>query len=196
MIGLTERELQIIHDREFLLAKAKVTAKIEGLLSKAREELKRSFSESNLIFPEKATFKSTKISRGENYLGLPYLMLDHPAIFRRDNTFAFRTMFWWGNFFSATLHLEGESLEYYRHKIIDQLNGLLDREIYICVGETPWHHHYGADNYQLLTDDHKSGIRECSFLKLNRKMELNEWQGLPGFSDNFLKLLLELLTVK
>ena len=42
---------------------------------------------------------SPKISRGEQYLGLPYVMLDYPRIFSKENVFAIRTFFWWGNYF-------------------------------------------------------------------------------------------------
>jgi hypothetical protein len=49
-----------------------------------------------------------KISRGENYQLLPYIILDYPSYFSRNNIFAVRTMFWWGNFFSITLHLSGD----------------------------------------------------------------------------------------
>jgi len=50
---------------------------------------------------------SPKISRGENYLGLPYLVLDYPRLFRPDAVLAIRTFFWWGHFFSSTLQLSG-----------------------------------------------------------------------------------------
>ena len=34
-------------------------------------------------------------------------MLDYPALFKKDEIFALRTMFWWGNFMSITLLLSG-----------------------------------------------------------------------------------------
>ncbi len=36
-------------------------------------------------------------------------MLDYPRAFGRDSIFACRTFFWWGRFFSLTLHLAGRS---------------------------------------------------------------------------------------
>ena len=60
------------------------------------------------FFCNLAIVQSTpKIAKGENYLQLPYVLLDYPRCFDKENIFAIRTMFWWGNFFSITLHLSG-----------------------------------------------------------------------------------------
>lgn len=155
-----------------------------------REELVHCAKESKYSFPEGIDLITGKISRGEKYLNLPYMVLDYPALFKTENIFAYRTMFWWGNFFSATLHLEGLSLERVRNKISTNLNKLTGKRIYICTGETPWHYHYGKDNYELLTQDHYDFINKCGFLKLSRKIDLKDWKHLLEFSRDFLGLLL------
>ena len=192
---INPRELEIIQDTEFLLTKAQALSKIEKLLVEVRTELKEIVRQTTIPFPEISEFKKGKISRGENYLGLPYLVLDYPAIFSRENTFAYRTMFWWGNFFSATLHLEGETLSRYRCQLIEQFDKLLDNQIYIGVGATPWQYHYGADNYMPLTHEHKDFLASCRFLKLSKKIELKEWEKVPRFSGEYLKFLLNILRV-
>src|SRR5450631_2869683 len=48
-----------------------------------------------------------RISKGENYKGLPWVVLDYPRAFGRLDVLAVRTLFWWGNYFSVTLHLKG-----------------------------------------------------------------------------------------
>jgi hypothetical protein len=87
MLELTERELVLIQDQEFLLAKARASAKIYNLLSKTRQELKKLIEKSSLTNEQKSAFKTHKISRGENYMGLPYQVLDYPAIFSQKDTF-------------------------------------------------------------------------------------------------------------
>ena len=73
-----------------------------------QENVNRGFN-----LPEEVLIQSPKISRGENYNGLPYVMLDYPRCFGKEDVFAMRTMFWWGNFFSITWHLKGKySKEY------------------------------------------------------------------------------------
>jgi hypothetical protein len=193
MLDLTERELFIIQDQEFLLAKARASAKIYSLLSKTREELKKLVESSGINTEQKSAFKTDKISRGENYLGLPYQVLDYPAFFSQKDTFAYRTMFWWGNFFSATLHLEGQFLERFRKQILQSLDELVKMELFISVGATPWEYHYGVDNYLPLSIDHQKHIDSCSFLKLSRKQSLENWKQLPEFSSQFLNQLMGIL---
>ena len=194
MIQLSDQEFKIIQDKELLITKANAISKIEGILSETRNKLRKSLSESSLTFPEKTLFKTNKISRGENYLGLPYLVLDYPAIFSKEDIFAFRSMFWWGNFFSSTLHLEGKFLHHYRKKIIKNLELLKDQDVYIGIGDSPWHYHYGNDNYELLADSHYKHIEKCTFLKISKKFELNECESFPEYAVNFFNQMVFILT--
>ena len=193
MIGLTERELAIIQDQEFLLTKARASAKIYNILSKTQDELKKIVDNSVLTEEQKKVFKSNKISKGENYMGLPYQVLDYPAYFSQKDSFAFRTMFWWGNFFSSTIQLEGQFLEHFREQIIKSLDELVKSEIFICIGDDPWQYHFGKDNYTPLAHDHETFIVNCSFLKLSKKTGLGEWQDLPQWSAKFLHQVLKIL---
>ena len=189
MNRLTDLEFEIIQDKTFLLTKARAISKIESVLSETRKELKTFLIENPLHYPELSHFKTDKISKGENYLGLPYLVLDYPAVFSKENIFAYRTMFWWGNFFSTTIHMEGEPLNYYRKTIAKNIDRLIDSKVYICTGETPWQYHYGKDNYELASEHHQSLIEECNFLKLSKKIDLTEWERLPEISLQFFEML-------
>ncbi len=190
---LTEKELLIIQDTDFLLTKATVLEKVNVLLGQTREELKECAEHSNFSFPDGTDLLNGKISKGENYKNLPYMVLDCPALFTTKTVLAYRTMFWWGNFFSATLHLEGTALNYYRNSIIINLNKLLKKDIYIGIGDTPWQYHYEKDNYIPLTENHKNFINNCKFLKLSKKIELKKWNYVSEFSTNFFELILSVL---
>ncbi|MCH7724311.1 MAG: hypothetical protein IIA49_06905 [Bacteroidetes bacterium] len=193
---LTEKELLILQDTDFLLTKATVLEKINTLLRQTREELKGCVENSNFSFPDGTDLLNGKISKGENYKNLPYMVLDYPALFTTKTVFAYRTMFWWGNFFSATLHLEGIALNYYRNSITINLNKLLEKDVYIGVGDTPWQYHYEKDNYIPLTENHKYFINNCKFLKLSKKLELKKWNDVPEFSTNFFELILPVLKLR
>ena len=193
---LTEKEILILQDKDFLLTKATVLEKITELLGHTREDLKRTVENSNFSFPDGTNLLNGKISKGENYKNLPYMVLDYPTLFAKNSTFAYRTMFWWGNFFSATLHLEGVALNYYRNSITTNLDRLLKKDVYIGVGVTPWQYHYNKDNYALLNDIHYDFISNCKFLKLSKKIELKKWSEAPEFSTNFFKLLLSVLKLR
>ncbi|UCH66717.1 MAG: hypothetical protein JSW63_06220 [Ignavibacterium sp.] len=191
---ITEKELSILRDTNFLLTKSAVLEKIYNLLEDTRTELIKVVNSSDFPFPKGTDTVTGKISRGENYKNLPYMVLDYPTLFSNESSFAFRTMVWWGNFFSSTLHLEGEALGKCRKELVDNINKLLDQEIFIGVGDTPWQYHYGEDNYLPITKEHSKFISNCKFLKLSKKIEINEWQKLPLFTSNYFDLMLSILS--
>lgn len=196
MIPLSEREIEVIKDKDFLRIKRSALSKIEELLSQTQIVLSKSIHNSTHQFPLKTNFSPAKISRGENYRGLPYLVLDYPSTFSKENIFAFRTMFYWGNFFSVTIHLQGESLDHYRNRIAENFNFILGKNVFISVGETPWEYHYESDNYIPLLKEHQGLIEQSSFLKLSKKIELKNWEQVPEFAFEFLETLLGVLMPK
>ncbi|MDA3861503.1 MAG: hypothetical protein PF445_09775 [Melioribacteraceae bacterium] len=191
MINITDNELNTIMDDEFLLIKTKVIPKIEGLLSESKIELMNLLDSSP---PHLHPTNKGKISKGESYRNLPFVILDFPSVFEKENIFAYRTMFWWGNFFSSTLHLQGKHLEFYRTKLISNFDKLLKNDIYICVATTPWEYHYEEDNYEKLTSKHKNLILKSNFIKLSKKIELEEFASVPKLTSDFLSYLINILT--
>jgi len=194
-MDFTEKDLHILEDADFLLAKSSILKKIYNLLEKTKTRLIKIVEESDFSFPEGTDIVMGKISRGENYKNLPYMVIDYPTLFTNENSFAFRTMFWWGNFFSSTLQLEGRSLNEYRKIIGNNIDKLLDKNIFIGVGETPWEYHYNEDNYLILTKDHIKIINNCNFLKLSKNISLSDWERLPAFASGFLKLMISVLSI-
>jgi hypothetical protein len=188
----TDRELQVIHDSEFLQTKSRAISKVQDLLMDVRSELRKSFNQAGLENILEDTQLSGKISKGENYRGLPYLVLDYPAIFRKDDVFAFRTMFWWGNFYSSTLHLQGSFLERFRKQIVKNVDLLGELELNLCVNDTPWEYHYESDNYRPLSSDDLDILSNHYFLKISRRFELESWQSLP---DEVVRLFSKLMTM-
>lgn len=190
---LTNKELSLIQDSDFLLTKVKIISKIFRLLENTENNLREIINNTTFKFPLGTKIKYGKISKGEAYLNLPYLILDYPTLFSNADIFAYRTMFWWGNFFSATLHLQGESLKIFRNKIIDNYKHLLNQNIYICVADNPWEYNYKKNNYVLLKNSNNDILNSHPFIKLSKKLELNEYKNLQKFSSDFFKLLLDIL---
>lgn len=192
---LTEREFNVLSDTDFLLTKVQVISKMEQLLSDTRSELRKVVGNEQFLFPNDADKVAGKISKGENYQGLPYLVLDYPAYFTKADIFVFRTMFWWGNFFSCTLHLQGDSLNQYRGKLIAHLGTLKEQdEIYISVGENPWQYHYNTDNYKLISTIDETHIINARFIKISIKIPLSDWSEVPEQTTSFLKMVLKVLS--
>ena len=190
---LSEKEKKIISDREFLISKMSIIGKVQSLFENVRDELNKTISSSDFSFPEYVDAEIGKIFRGENYRSLPYVVLDYPKYFSELDTFAFRTMFWWGNFFSTTLHIDGKSADNFRSIIFSNAVKLIDENIFICVNDTPWEYHYEKDNYMLLERDNLALINEVEFIKLSKKYDLDKYNRLPIEASEFLRFCIDLI---
>lgn len=129
--------------------------------------------------PEVAANSSPKISKGEKYEGLPWVMLDYPRAFGREDTWAIRTFFWWGHFFSITLHLRGYWQQHYAGLIRANRAVLQQHDFYICIAEDEWQHHFEESNYIPLQqlDEHSVDklLSGNDFCKLSAKIPLEQW---------------------
>ena len=107
-IHLSADELQLVQNAQLLLTKNTIIEKVYALFGELASELQQSSIYATRNLPAELLTLGPKISRGEKYKGLPYVMLDYPRCFGKEDIFAVRTFFWWGNFFSVTLHLKGK----------------------------------------------------------------------------------------
>lgn len=180
-IDFSKKEISLMQDREFLFTKIKIGKKIEELMGKVEQMLYPSIQE--YPWPEEILSKSGKISKGENYQGLPYYMLDFPRRFGKEGVFSFRTMFWWGNFFSATLHLSGKFLANSRSKLVANIDDIISSETFICVNSDPWEYHNGNDNYQPASQFDGPQLQSLfatkPFVKISYSWPLEEYNQLP-----------------
>lgn len=178
-IQLSEAEAELMQNAEVILTKNRVLEKMKQLLEGVYEEQQVTVERSmkgHMLFDVPG-----KISRGENYLGLPYLILDYPR--RSDEgLFFIRTMFWWGRSFSSTLHLSGSYKLNYLDKIQNSY-GLL-RDFSIGIHENPWIHHFEKDNYRLLAGLSEKEFRDAcasgDHLKLGMPVSLGDWPQASG----------------
>lgn len=180
-IRLSQKEREIILDTSFILTKRAVIEKISSMLTELQAEERKWLA---IHFPENEfTLSAPKISKGENYLGLPYLVLDYPRMFGQEDILAIRTLFWWGNYFSATLHLAGgHKIKYCENVILDYYK-LKDNGFSVCINSDQWSHEFTPANYILLnTIDQKEFRQICeegSFIKIAKKIPLDDWENLP-----------------
>ena len=171
--------------------------KMKWLLQQCQDEQAVLFKNVHSSLPFEIFVTSAKISKGENYDGLPWLMLDHPRHFEKHNAFAIRTLFWWGNFFSITLHLSGKYKEQYAANIISQYDTLNQNNFYLCVNNTEWEHHFEKTNYIPVNkagiDAFQQIINEKSFIKLSVKINLDQWENLPEQVVSITKTIMKML---
>lgn len=179
---LTPEEYGIVTNSQFLLVKADVVAKVRAEFEGLQTMYSNIWEGEGVAFPKTGL---PKISRGENYNGLPYLVLDYPAVFGKENILAFRTMFWWGNFFSITLHLQGTYKEQYQQAVERSLHENKPPGLYVSCNKSAWEYHYGEDNYLTVDSLDNSTIstllNKNEFIKLSAKLDLADYGQLQGF---------------
>ena len=119
---------------------------------------------------------SPKISRGENYRGLPWVMLDYPRIFGREDVLAIRTMFWWGHAFSVTLHLKGKYLQRMLPVLECDWAGLAAAGFHVGISEDEWRHEHAEDTYRPLGGKEDLAGNGLDFLKLSATLGIDRWE--------------------
>ncbi|TMI64786.1 MAG: hypothetical protein E6H07_02395 [Bacteroidetes bacterium] len=196
-IQFSELEQSLMRNAEWILTKNAIMEKMKWLLQDCQDEQAALFSNMHSSLPAEIFITSAKISKGENYDGLPWLMLDYPRHFEKENSFAIRTLFWWGNFFSVTLHLSGKYKEQYAANIISQYDTLNQNDFYLCVNNTEWEHHFEKTNYIPVNktdiDAFLQIINEKNFIKLSVKIDLYQWENLPEQVVSITKTIMEML---
>jgi hypothetical protein len=181
-IQFSDAEQRLMRDPGVILTKNKVIAGIVKLFAELQHSLDEKGKNDKILQPY--LHNNAKISKGENYLGLPYVILDHPRYFDGKNVFAIRTMFWWGNFFSITLHLSGEEKNKFQPKIEKAKQKLSEMHAFIGTNEDPWQHHFQNDNYRAVSELSKQDfLKHCwqhDHLKIAVKWPLQEISGIES----------------
>lgn len=195
-IQFSENELNVATDIGFILTKNRIIEKVYdsfGLLSE------RYIKRSSGLLPFEVLSTLPKIARGENYNDLPYVMLDYPRFFSKDDVFAIRSMFWWGNDLSITLHLKGKFKTGYQHKL-NRLNQYKDQAWYLQLSENEWLHHKTPQTHQKIDDFTftTSTIQdvETGFIKIAAFYPLTQWNAATGFFEKSFTAIVEALSEK
>jgi hypothetical protein len=169
-VKLSAAEIDLAKNSHFILTKNKIINHVYELFGSLSNMYIHGLEANNNI-PKEVLAVSPKISRGENLEGLPWVMLDCPRFFNHEDVFAIRTLFWWGNFFSITLHLKGK---YFNAKIIQAFA----KDWSICINENEWRNDFETDNYKTLSDCTSTTIEKLNFIKIAKRISLNDWENI------------------
>src|SRR6185436_17772277 len=149
-IQLLPAEMELVSSPDIILTKNAILQKIKLFLEAIQLKQLDILKDYSSQLSEEVLKISPKISRGENYKGLPWLVLDNPRHFQHNNIFAIRTMFWWGNFFSITLHLSGKNKTSIIKKISENILVLKENHFYVYAGNNEWEHDLDPASYKKL----------------------------------------------
>jgi len=174
-LHFSAEEIELLKNQQWLLTKNTIIGKVYVLMGHLSERLQADLADA----PLDLTLAGPKISMGENYKGLPYVMLDYPRYFKSDEICALRTFFWWGHFISVTLHLKG----IYKEKIEDVWNELqpllIEQNFRVSIDGSEWDHDVDAGFYHAISHADNipsiNSLKAASFLKISSVISLEEW---------------------
>ena len=198
--------MQLVTDAAWILTKNSVMEKVVGMmadLSAAYREIwdgaqrraavpghAESIGEGMAIAFDAG---SPKISRGENYQGLPWVMLDYPRIFGREDVLAIRTMFWWGHAFIVTLHLKGKYRRMFLPLLERDWEGLAAAGFHLGITEDEWRHEHIGETYRPLTGSADLTGHGLDFLKLSANLGINRWSAATEILSGWFTMLVKTL---
>ena len=181
-------EMELVSSPDIILTKNAILQKIKSFFEEVQMKQQDILKKYSSPLLEEVIKISPKISRGENYKGLPWLVLDNPRHFQHNNIFAIRTMFWWGNFFSITLHVSGNNKNDLLKNLTQNASLLAKNDFYIYNGTKEWEHDIDPDSYKKLSgineDELQKIISTNSFLKLAVKFTV---ESLEAVEDKLLR---------
>ena len=194
-IQLSEREMELVNNTDWIFTKQLIIKKVYLLLGKLHEEFKNIISEEKQFLPAELQKPGGKISKGENYKGLPYVILDYPASFSKEKIVAVRTFFWWGNFFSIALHISGNN---FKGKVLsdEAIEFLKDKNFSVCINENEWQHHFDPSNFVSINEINETVVKNLSeknFLKIAKKTGLAEWNSAAKFLEETFKEIIDFI---
>lgn len=196
-IHLSELEMELVNNKDWILAKQKIIEKVYHLFGKLHHNYRIIIENKKELLPSIFQKPGGKISKGENYKGLPYAILDYPAMFSKEDIFAIRTIFWWGNFFSISLHLSGK---YFKpgETISQWLSFFQQKQFFICINENEWEHDFYSSNFVEIKEMDKNRIDmlgKKDFFKVAKKIELSEWNNAQELLEKSFKEIIEFIEI-
>lgn len=175
-IHLSPQEIELLVNPEWLLIKNQVIQKVINVYGVLHQLFRQGIIDNKDALPLHISANSGKISKGNNFKGLPFVVLDYPARFGKNDVFCVRCFFLWGNYFIISLHLSGKYsppdadlkkwLEYFKEK-----------DFSINISSDEWSQEWEC--YEEIQSN-KNQLQE-KFFKVAAKINIAEWERMPEF---------------
>lgn len=177
-VTLSAEEWALVSNPDIILTKNAIIEKVYQMLGEVAEKY------TNIVrhLPEQYSGEwisaSPKIARGEQYLGLPWVMLDYPRYFSEGNTKAIRTFFWWGHGFSMHLLLQGSYCNLWKSNAKAHIRSA-DENWWMDTDKDPWQHHFRNGCCNRIHQMQMEQINELNFIKYSCWFPLSDWEKIP-----------------
>lgn len=169
-IQLSAEEIKLVNNSAWILTKQAIIQKVCLLFGDLSEQLQVEWAQQHFTL----STPSPKISKGELYESLPWVVLDYPRIFSKEDVFAVRCFFWWANYFSITLHLKGK----YRAMFAGNLPGihlLTNDDWFVSTKGDEFSFNLSAGEYQPVDGSKGQVEMQGAFLKMTKRIPLEDW---------------------
>lgn len=170
-IRLSDAEIKLVGDASWILTKNSIMARAVEMMAGLHKRYRGIWEDG----VEGVGASEPKISKGENYLGLPYVILDYPRIFGKEDVFAIRTFFWWGHGWQLILHVKGKYKILVEEALVRGLPVLGQLGFRVCVGDDEWRHEMDGGNYTALVGGMAEWVRGRDWVKIAVPVELEKW---------------------
>lgn len=180
-VQFSEEEFAIVQNAALLLTKNRVIEKVHQTFVDLSQQLTENYKHKlsgELIGCQPG------ITKGEKLKGLPWVVLDYPRHFDRENILALRTIFWWGHDLIITLHLKGCYLPRGIAAIYKNSALLKDLDFVVCCSGDEWEH--ALDSSHVIPLKETASLEAAPFVKLSVSIPLNTW------NENFPEKLAEM----
>ena len=91
-VTLSPKEQELVNNTDWILTKNAVIQKVYDLFGGLSDVYQLALQNQVAITPEDVGIRSPKISKGEQYEGLPWVMLDFPRHFAANDAFGIRSL--------------------------------------------------------------------------------------------------------
>ena len=185
---LTKQVLNFASSKEYPLTKHRIMKTMTFLFDELGHRLSDQFNNFDYL-----TGSDYKITKGENYNFMPYVVLDFPKMIGHKFPIVCRTIFWWGHYFTANLIIDTELIDvtiFYKNKSTL-------KKTYVLIGENLWDNNLQSGNYILINKlsiaDLTILIENRNYLRLSHKIKLSQINDIeiiaPSIYNNWLKII-------
>lgn len=191
----SDEEIHLMSNQDIMLAKRQIMSKMADRFAQIESNFRQQIE--GIDLPSGTLLKAGKISRGENYKGQPYMVLDYPRLFTANDVLNVRLLFWWGHYFTLSLHLAGQYWEQQKPKFTNRMNLPLRPGVRFQVTGSVWENDINAADFHYISDMdtpfHQTQIMQSSFIKIVDYLPLDGTLKLESFSidtfNNFVSIL-------
>ena len=153
-------EVKLLNTVDIFLHKPAIMKKAEANLTALKQEVIKTLSQEPHPCPPESDIVKGQIVRGENHKGFPFISLDMPQMFSKNQMFTYRTLFWWGHDLIFSLILKQENQAPLIEKLIQLKEHPEWEDIQLAISPTPWEWENGMKNFIPIFGTSETKIRD------------------------------------